>query len=93
MFNNLLFISKGLQLAVLVFFVVLVLIFMKMTSYEQKIKDLQNNMVNYITTDEYLESFNNLLDDKLAGKNISPYGPYTPHPPNDPYASRQEVSE
>jgi len=73
MLNNLLFLSQGVQLILFFFFIGLILVFMKVSNLEKKIKHLEDNQIKYISYEDYMESFNNMWDAKLQGKSVSPY--------------------
>jgi hypothetical protein len=73
MISNLLFLSHGLQLCMFLLLVGLVLVFMKMSTLEQKVSNLENSMTHYVTAEEYMESFNNMFDAKNRGENVSPF--------------------
>lgn len=71
--NNLLFLSHGVQLCMFLLLVGLILVFMKMTTFEVKLKNMEEHMSKFITAEEYMESFNNMYDEKAAGRSTSPF--------------------
>lgn len=73
MLNNILFLSHGVQIAMLLFMFGLVLVFMKMTTLEKRVKTLENDQKSYMSYEDYMESFNNMFDSKLQGKSVSPF--------------------
>jgi ABC-type lipoprotein release transport system permease subunit len=72
-FTNLLFLSHGIQLGLFFLLIGLILVFMKMTSLEHRIRNIEDHMNKYVTTEDYMETFNNMLDAKLDGKSTSPF--------------------
>lgn len=73
MFNNLLFLSQGIQIALFILLVGLIVVFMKMTTFESRLKNMEQNMTQYVTVEEYMETFNNMWYEKLEGRSVSPY--------------------
>lgn len=65
--------SQGVQLCLFLLLVGLVLIFIKMNSYEQRIKHLEDNLRNYITYEDYMESFNNMFAAAARGESVAPF--------------------
>jgi hypothetical protein len=73
MLNNILFLSHGVQIVMLFFLVGLVLVFMKLSNFEKKLKQLEESQSKYISYEDYMESFNNMWDFKMQGKSVSPF--------------------
>lgn len=73
MFNNLLFLSQGVQIALFVLLIGLIMVFMKMTTFEKRLKSMEVNMSNYLSKEEYMETFNNMWYVKQQGGTVSPY--------------------
>lgn len=73
MFNNLLFLSHGIQIAMFLLLVGLILVFMKMATFEKRLKNMEDHMTQYVTRDDYLETFNNMWDAKENGFNVAPF--------------------
>jgi predicted Holliday junction resolvase-like endonuclease len=73
MINNLIFLSHGVQVAIFFIFVVIVLMFMKIASLENKIKQLDEACEHYISAEEYLESFNNMFEERERGRKTSTF--------------------
>lgn len=65
--------SQGVQLALFCMLVGLVLIFIKMNSYERRIKQLEDSLRNYITYEDYMESFNNMFAAATRGESVAPF--------------------
>lgn len=65
--------SQGLQLCLFLLLVGLVLIFIKMNSYEQRIKHLEDNLRNYVTYEDYMETFNNMFAAASRGESVAPF--------------------
>jgi hypothetical protein len=57
---------------VLALLVVMVIVFMRITSAQHRLTKLEACENKYLTYEDYLETFNNLLDAKLQGINLSP---------------------
>jgi hypothetical protein len=64
---------KTFQAAVFFLFVLLVVTFMRVTAINQQVNRLANAQTHYLSQEEYMESFNNMFDAKMAGENITPY--------------------
>ena len=68
MINNLIFLSKGVQLAMLVIVGAVIILFMRVTVLEKRIKDLEAfAQKNYITYDDHMEYVGNIIQDKSGG--------------------------
>lgn len=63
--NNLIFLSQGVQLAVFLVIVGLVLVFMKCATLEAEVKRLEREQTQYVTVEDYMETLNNILDERL----------------------------
>lgn len=63
--NNLLFLSKGVQFCIFLLFVGIVLIFTKMASLEKRIESVEKNWTHYVTNEDYMETFNNMFDERV----------------------------
>lgn len=64
---------SSIQLAIFFLLIGLVLVFIKMNSYEKRIKSLEDSLRFYITYDDYMESFNNMFAAKERGESVSPF--------------------
>jgi len=73
MFTNLLFLSHGIQIALFLLLVGLVLVFMKMTTFEKRLKNMENHMMKYVTYEDYMETFNNMWEAKMSGDSVAPF--------------------
>ncbi len=71
MFNNLLFLSHGIQIALFLLLVGLILVFMKMTTFEKRLKNMEDHMVKYVTYEDYMETFNNMWSAVQDGEDVS----------------------
>jgi hypothetical protein len=71
MLNNILFLSQGVQIAMLLFLFGLVMVFMKMSALEKRVKNLEQNQRNYISYEDYMESFHNMFTLESQGKNVA----------------------
>lgn len=76
MFSNLLFLSHGIQIALFLLLVGLILVFMKMTAFEKRLKNMEDNMLHYVTTEEYMETFNAMWEEKQRGGYVGAYQDY-----------------
>jgi hypothetical protein len=74
MLNNLLFLSNGVQLCLFLLLVGLMLVFMKLATVDRKIKNIDEHLGLYVTNEDYMETFNNMWDEKLQGGNTTPFG-------------------
>lgn len=70
MINNLLFLSKGIQLAFFFGVVIMLLMFMKINTLERAVKTLEKDSSYYLTTEEYMETFNTMFNEKENGRDI-----------------------
>lgn len=70
--SNLMFLSQGMQIAVFVVFVVLILIFMKMATMEKRISDLNSKLEHYHTKEEFLLMFQTMWEAKSEGVDLTP---------------------
>lgn len=57
--------GKNLQFAAFLLLVGLILVFMKLTALEHRMKHMERHQQHCLTQDEYMTSFDNLLDVKL----------------------------
>ena len=73
MLGNLLFLSHGMQIALFLLLIGLILVFMKMTTYEKRLKNMEDNMLKYVTTEDYMETFSNMFDMKERGEDVAPW--------------------
>ncbi len=64
--NAIKFLSQGVQFALLVLFVCLILVFIKGASLEHRMARLETDMTQYVTVEDFLETVNNLVDEKLG---------------------------
>ena len=71
--NNLVFLSHGIQIAIFVLLLALVLVFIKGASLEHRLKNMEYNMMQYVTHDDYMETFNNMWELKQQGKSVAPF--------------------
>lgn len=71
--NNLVFLSHGMQFVLFLLFVGLVLTFLKMATFETRLKNMEDHMLKYVTYEDYMETFNNMWEAKQQGQDISPY--------------------
>ena len=71
--NNLLFLSHGMQFALFLLLVGLVLVFIKMATFEKRMKNMEDNMVKYVSFEDYMETFNNMYDAKSNGMSVAPF--------------------
>lgn len=65
--------SQGLQVALFLLLVTVVLIFIKMNSYERRLHQLEDTLRNYITYEDYMESFNNMYAAATRGEDVAPF--------------------
>jgi len=73
MFNNLLFLSHGIQIAMFLLLVGLLLVFMKMATFEKRLKNMEDHMTKYVSYEDYMETFNTMWDAKARGGSVAPY--------------------
>jgi len=71
--NNLMFLSQGMQIAMLLLLVGLVLVFLKSSTLEQRIKNMEDNATQYVSYEDYMETFNNMWDEKSMGGSVAPF--------------------
>jgi hypothetical protein len=57
--------SKGLQIAVFGFLIVIILLYMKHAAMTQRVSQLESNMGNFVTNENYMATFQNVLEEKL----------------------------
>lgn len=67
------FLSQGMQIAIFCVFVVLMLIFMKIVALEERIKNTENSLNNYVTVGDYMETFNVMWNEKEKGNSVSAF--------------------
>ena len=67
--------SQGVQLALFFLLVGVVLIFIKINSYERRLKQMEESLRNYITYEDYMESFNNMFAAATRGESVAPFAP------------------
>jgi predicted Holliday junction resolvase-like endonuclease len=68
--NNLLFLSQGVQVAVFLLFIALIMVFMKVAKLEQRLKNTEDHLIHYITKEDYFETFNNMWEEKAQGGDL-----------------------
>lgn len=68
------------QLALFFLLVGLVLVFIKMNSYERRIQHLEDALRNYITYEDYMETFNNMWAASERGESVAPFASAAPTP-------------
>ncbi len=74
MMNNLMFLSHGMQICMLILLLGLLLVFMKWSSLEARIKQLEDASSKYVNVEDYLETFNNMWDAKQESNiSLAPY--------------------
>ena len=71
MLNNLLFLSQGLQIAIFLLLVGLIFCFMKMTTFDKRLKNIEDNLNQYVTVEDYYETFNNMYDSVSNGEQLN----------------------
>jgi hypothetical protein len=64
------FLSHGVQVALLVLFVALILVFMNFVTLRHKVDQLEKDLDRYVTIEDYMETFNNMFDLKMRGEKI-----------------------
>jgi len=64
--NAIKFLSQGVQFALFVVFVCLVLVFIKGASLEHRMTRLEADLNHYVTVEDFLETTNNLVAEKLG---------------------------
>ena len=65
--------THGVQLAIFFLAVVVIIVFMKITTLEHRIKVLEEHEQYFVSHEAYMESFNNMFDAKMQGKNLSAF--------------------
>ena len=73
MLGSLVFLSHGIQLCLFLLLVGLLLVFMKLTTVDAKIKHIEDNLTMYVTNEDYMETFNNMWEEKKKGGSTAPY--------------------
>jgi hypothetical protein len=73
MLGSLVFLSHGIQLSLFLLLVGLLLVFMKLTTVDAKIKNIEDNLTMYVTNEDYMETFNNMWEEKKTGGSTAPY--------------------
>lgn len=53
------------QLLIFLLLIGMVLVFIKMNSYERRIKQLEDNLNKYVTYEDYMETFRNMFHDMM----------------------------
>jgi hypothetical protein len=64
LFNNMLFLSKGLQICVFLVFVVLILVFMKISYLESKLNNVDKHLDHCVNTEDFYELVGNIVEDR-----------------------------
>jgi len=62
--SSLVFLSHGIQLAFFFVLVGFVIVFMKLTVIEKRVKNLEDHSRKYVTYEDYMETFNNMFDER-----------------------------
>lgn len=67
------FLSKGIQLAILAFVVVIIAMSIQSSSMHKRIGQLEEIQAQSVTQEEFMEVFNSMFDAKMRGQSVSPY--------------------
>lgn len=70
--SSLMFLSQGVQFVLFLLFVAVVLIFIKGAHLEQRMKHLEDSQSHYVTLDDYYETVNNLVDERMRSSSELP---------------------
>ena len=62
---------SGLKFILVGLIIVVLLLSMKLLSLSKKIDQLEAHSINFVTKEDYLESFNNMFDAKVEGESVS----------------------
>lgn len=65
--------APGLQLVLLCLFVGLVLVFIKMNSYERRLQNVEDSFKQYVPYEDYMETFNNMYAAAARGESVAPH--------------------
>ena len=65
--------SPLMQIALFGILLIFVMVFMKITTFEKRLDNIEKNLSNYVTSDQYMETFNGMWNEKLQGRSVSPY--------------------
>lgn len=57
--------SMPVQMIIFFVFIGLVLVFIKMNSYERRIQELENSLTKYVPYEDYMETFQNMFRDMV----------------------------
>ena len=55
--------------------VLLTYIYWRMTELENRLQQHEDNSHEFVTQEDYLESFNNMWNAKLQGQSLAPFAP------------------
>lgn len=58
------------QLFLFLFLVALVCVFIKLNSYEKRIKQLEDSLTKYVTYEDYMETFHNMFHSESNGDSV-----------------------
>lgn len=62
--------SDKMQLFLFLFLVALVCVFIKLNSYEKRIKQLEDSLTKYVTYEDYMETFHNMFHSESNGDSV-----------------------
>lgn len=85
--------GQNVQIVLFLLLIGLVLVFIKMNSYERRIKNLEDSLRKYITYDDYMESFNNMFAAAERGESVSPFAETDALPPQTSLSTRSDQVE
>jgi glucan phosphoethanolaminetransferase (alkaline phosphatase superfamily) len=66
-------IPEKIQLILFLLFIGILLVFIKLNSYEKRIKELEDSLTNYVPYEDFMELFNNMVASTLKGEDVSPF--------------------
>lgn len=72
--------GTAVQLALFLLLVGLVLVFIKMNSYEKRLKEIEDSARNYVLYEDYMELFTNMWKAAERGEDTAPFSDVSVRP-------------
>jgi hypothetical protein len=66
-FNNLVFLSKGVQIGFLIVFIVIFLIFLRLTDIQKTQDKIVAQLGEFMTAEDFIDTWDQLYEEKSAG--------------------------
>lgn len=70
--GNILFVSQGMQIFMFLFLILFIMVFMKFDDQSRKVEQLERQLDEYVTKEEYMATFNAMWELKTEGKDLFP---------------------